>query len=220
MDTPFGDILISEGMTLKMIRNKKFLYEIIVEEKLKIDDEADALTQLIHFEKINNKYPNEPFIRYAIASNYKDLNEEEKYQAAVIENFDFFNREDPNIDAAYLQLLIDQKKEELASSLVGDELNLHQLYPKLKMFDKDTIEYFYAVLTDVFAYRKDFETAMKCAEIVSSINPKEGHAIETMLEYKSDPRKMRRAALKGLLIMLTILVVIIWGIVKFFQWIF
>ena len=221
IDTPFGDILIGKGMALTTIRNKNFLYEVVVDEKL--DGEADTLTQLINFEKLNDKYPNEPFIRHGIALCYNELKEKDKYRAAITEDFEYFNREDPNIDAAYLQLMVELKNKELASSLVGEELNMHQLYPKLKVFDEETVESFYTVMAEIFVYRKDFETAEKCAKIVSSISPKAGFFINTMIEYESDPRKRRKARILTILLILTILAVIvgiIWGIIKFFQWIF
>ena len=221
INTPFGDILINDGMVLQLIRNKHFLIEFTSRDGIK--KEKDALEHLVYFEKVNDKYPNEPYIKHGIALGYESLKEKEKYQAAVKKNFNQYKWEYPNIDIEYIKLMFYLKEQDIASSLVGAELNLHKIYPKIKAFDEETVIEFYTILIDIFRYRKDLETAKKCAEIVGCLDVKQGNFLETILEFAENPWKKIRYLFLILLAFIAFLAIVIWvgwGIIQFFQWIF
>jgi len=223
LESPFGDIRINESMFLHLIRNKDFLYEMFTHDVGTPDVEKDTLEQLVYFEKINNKYPNEPYLRHSIACCYEHLKEKNKYQAKVKKNFEQFGGEYPMIDITYLQLMLDLGKTEIANSLVGEELNIHKIYPNIEAFDTEVVSNFYGILMDVFRNRKDIETAKKCAQIVASIDENTEDLFKIMLDFDENPWKRRGftfLSLLGIVSIIAVILGIVWGIIKFFQWIF
>lgn len=223
IETPFGDILINDGMVLQLMRNKDFLTELVESDSGGLVREKDALENLIYFKKLDDKYPNEPYIKHGIALGYESLKEKKKYRAAVKENFNQYKGEYPNIDIEYMKLMFDSKEFDKAYNLIGTELNLHKIYPKIKAFDEEVVKDFYLLLVDVFSHRKDFETAKECAEIVGYLDPGAGAFLKKGLELDENPWKRRRFKFLSLLAIITVLAIIIWivwGIIQFVQWIF
>jgi len=220
LETPFGDILTNDDMFVDTIRNKHLLFELLssIEENEK--NIEDPLANLVHFEKLSDKYPNESFLKHHIALCYKDLKYKDKYRTAVKENFELFNGEDPNVDAAYIKLLLDLRKMEAASKLVGESLNIHQLYPKITAFDEDLVHKYYQYLFNIYRHRGDEETARNCLKVIENIDPRNARSLGRILDLDKKPVKkwLNLALFIGLI--LSVVVGFIWLIIKFFQWIF
>ncbi|MEM6698246.1 MAG: hypothetical protein AAF806_02775 [Bacteroidota bacterium] len=219
LSTPFGEIPHSDGMIAFQLKHKKLLFEI-----MGMDEEMDdPLKRLIFYEKCKDKYPNEPFLENGIAECYAELDREEEHEQKVKENYELF-KGNPHIDLLYVRFKNEEENTlQFFHEMYGDELNLAKAYPKLKAFDEKVICDFYTEATFYYEKMKAYEVAKECLEVIGIFEPDRAYKMSILVDFRSDPKKKRVAVAKGIftvLLLLAVIIGIIWGIVKLFQWIF
>ncbi|MFK7980651.1 MAG: hypothetical protein AB8G86_11760, partial [Saprospiraceae bacterium] len=185
-------------------------------------EEDDVLSRLIYLEKIKIKYPNEPFLAHEIAICYEDLKEWEKYDKAVEENYEKYSGY-PSIDINYVVLNFEKDGSDTLDDVFGNILNIHEVYPAYKMFDSKVVENFYAILSDIYRVRNELLIARQCAEIVIEFDSFKGILLKNRIDFIEKPwLRWKSRLVMGAIILLILSIIggIIWGIVSLFQWIF
>ncbi|MEM0991740.1 MAG: hypothetical protein AAF847_03530 [Bacteroidota bacterium] len=219
LSTPFGEIPYSDGMIAFQLKHKKLLLEIMSFDA----EQNNPLEHLIFLEKAKDKYPNEPFLENSIAECYLELGRKEAHQQKVEENFERF-KGDPSIDLSYIRLKgKEEEAEQTFHKIFGEELNIAKIYPNFKAFDEAVICDFYTEAAFHYDQIKAYDMAKACLEVVGIFKPREAIQLSELVDLRSDPKKKRALLFKGILFLLFVLAVIvgiIWGIVKLFQWIF
>ena len=219
LETPFGEIFIHDNMLAHTLKDKDVLFDL---SKIDEVEEGDTLSKLIFLEKLKDQYPDEPFVAHEVSICYQGMKELEKYNTLVEENYEK-HQGYPVIDISYVGLNLDEYDIDIADDVFGKELNIHQLYPRFKAFDRETISQFYAILSVIYRDRNELLTARKCARIVALIDFERGDTLETYIDIIERPWLKWKAIFLGVLILLLILSLIggiIWGIISLFQWIF
>ncbi|GEM_PF-5952733 len=220
LETPFGEILINDQMLLTTLKNKAIIFELLkIGEEI---EESDVLSRLIYLEKLKDKYPNEPFLAHEISICYEDMKEWDKYDKAVKENYEK-HRGYPSIDISYVSLNFDEYDTDLLDDIFGQAMNIHQVYPIFKAFDSKIVAAFYATLSTIYKNRNELLRARQCAEIVTQFNKLKGGILETRIDLIEKPwfRWKSRLIIGGIiLLILSVIGGIIWGIISLFQWVF
>jgi len=217
---PFGDIKTHDGTLAHAFKNKGVLLALLtMGEKL---EEEDAIGRLVYFEKLDNKYLNEPYIAYEIAECYRALKKLEKAEALTISNYENYKGY-PFIDISYLMLKFDLFEEDLTEEIFEKTMNMHDVYPSFKAFDAAMVVEFYFVLGMIYRDKNELVTARKCAEVVSQIDARKGLVLKSSIDFIEKPWLKWKTKIILLLIIGVILGIIggiIWGIVSVFQMIF
>lgn len=220
LETPFGEVMVNDRMLVDNLKSKRVLFKLLkIDEAIKEDD---VLSRLIYLEKIKDQHPNEPFIAHEIAICYEDMEEWEKYNKTVEENYEK-HQGYPSIDISYVAVNFDEYDKDIAGDIFGEELNIHQIYPRFKAFDSEMVVDFYATLSTIYKNRNELSIARKCAEIVKGLDDFKGQILEKRLDLIENPwlkRKIMFSLVILVLVILSVVVGIIWGIISFFQWIF
>lgn len=220
IETPFGEVRTHDGMLAHAFKSKGVLLDILtMNETVKEDD---IIGRLVYFEKLNDKYPKEPYIAYEIAECYKELKELEKYDELIIENFKNYKGY-PFIDISYVMLKFDNDKKNVIQEVFGKTLNLHDVYPEYKAFDTSMVADFYFVLGMIYKEKNELEIAKNCAKIVSEIDARKGLVLKTGIDFIEKPWLKWKTRIMMVLILAVIVGIfggIIWGITKVFQMIF
>jgi len=220
LDTPFGPISMNESMFITGVRNKRFVLDL--QQTMDGISEDDDIDQLLQLEKLKEKYPKEPFAHYLVAGCYKDLKKIDKHEALLKSNVATFPHH-PSIDTAYASWFIKNQDDKQIDKLFGGKLYLPDIYPNYKIFDSQVIFDFYGYMADIHKLKGDYETARKCASVVGLIDETGGHLLNKSIDYAEKPiKKWKGFAILGglLLVVIGVVIAIIWGIIKFFQWIF
>jgi len=207
-------------MLVDSLKNKGVIFELLKIDKAVVED--DVLSRLIYLEKIKTKYPNEPFIAHEIAICYKDLEEREKYEKAVKENYEKY-RGYPSVDINYVLLNFEKDGIDTLDDVFGNILNIHEVYPLHGIFDSKVVKDFYAILSDIYRVRNELLIARQCAEVVVEFDSLKGNVLKQRIDFIEKPWLKWKANFLLLAIILLILSVIggiIWGIISLFQWIF
>ena len=219
LETEFGPIKLSDGAVVYGLKNKgAFLAISSIGDEI-LDD--DHLEILIEYERLNQEFPEEPFIHVQIADCYKKLNREEKYFERLEENFLDYQGY-PLVDIEYLMNLEDVSID-LYESTFGKELNIHKVYQDFKAFDSYTVTQFYALKAKYYVKLEEYETARNCVAIVKEIDWMEAGLLTHMISSASDPSFRRKAMIKrGIFVVLLLGIIggIFWGIIKLLRWIF
>lgn len=219
LETEFGPIKMSDEAVFYALRNKgAFLPITSLAQDVPEDDYIEIL---LGYERLNQEFPEEPFIHVQIAGCYKVLNQEEKYTDRLEANFLDFQGY-PSVDIEY-SLSLGQMSVDQYESIFGKELNIHDLYPDFKAFDSYTITKFYVLKTKYYVDLKEYETAKNCVEIVKMLDLNGSRLLSSMVSYQSDPAFRRKTKLLRVLFLILVISIIggaIWGIIKLFQWIF
>jgi len=218
LETAFGPIKLSDGAVVYQLKNKgAFLPITSIGEK----NPDDYLEILLEYERLNIEFPEEPFIHVQIADCLKDLNREEKYRQRLHENFLNFKGY-PLVDIEYAMNLEPMSRDQY-ESIFSEELNIHDAYPGFKAFDDYTVIQFYALKAKYYIALEEYETARNCIDIVEQLDVNNSRLLTVMLSYASDPSFRRKAILTRsvfLVVLLGIVGGVIWGVIRFFQWIF
>lgn len=221
-DTPFGKLSVGEDVEMNELTNKRLFLDILAME----DTEGDPLNQLIAFEKLKDKYPNEPYIYQEIAHAHRRLGYDKEFEEEAENNYHRF-KGNFSIDLNYFEFLYNQteiaEKEKIKKKIFGESLNLHQIYPTVKTFEGHSVFKFYSMMGISFLNNKEYQLAKDCNAIIQAIQPDTDDKMETMIRLREDSiYRYKQYAIFGGLILLIIAVIgsVIYGIVKFFQWIF
>lgn len=220
LETPFGKIKIHDGTLAHAFKNKGVLLELLaMEDKIK---EQDSIGRLVHFEKLKDKYPKEPFIAYEIAESYRDLEKKEKFRQLTIENYENYKGY-PFIDISYVMLKHDEDKEDVIEEVFGKALNIHEIYPTFKAFDRAMIADFYFVKGMISKENNQLEIAKNCLEVLMQVDDRKGLFLKTSIDYIEKPWIKWQLRIFMVLIVGVILGIIggiIWGAISVFQMIF
>ncbi|MEM1119236.1 MAG: hypothetical protein AAGJ18_02230, partial [Bacteroidota bacterium] len=185
-------------------------------------EEDDSLGRLIFFEKLYDKYPNEPFIAHAIVECYYNLKKKEKAQALTVNNYEKYKGY-PLIDVGYMELKHDLDQEDVMEEIFGKGLNIHEIYPNFKAFDADLVARIYLVAGMLCVKRGDLATAKDCLTVVNEISNVSGLFLKTKIDHAEKPWlkwKSRFFVLLLLLLVISIIGGVIWGIISLFKMIF
>lgn len=222
-ETPFGKISAGEGMEMYSIKNKALLLDILA---MNDSEHEEPLDELIQVEKLKDKYPNEPYIYHEIGNIYRRLGEKGKFAKLAISNYERFKGY-IDIDMDYFEHVYKTGegvgREEVKEKIFGTALNLHEIYPKTKAFEERTVFYFYTMLATYYIHEKNYQLAKDCTAVIRAIRPNSVEKLETMIRIKEDAvYRWKQFAMFGGIILLILAIIggIIYGIVKFFQWIF
>lgn len=215
LETPFGELFIHDDMLAHTLKDKGVLLDF---SKIGDEVEGDVLSKLIFLEKLKEQYPDEPFVAHEVSICYQSMKELEKYNTLVEENYEK-HQGYPVIDISYVALNHDEYNIDVADEVFGKKLNIHQLYPRFKAFDRETISQFYAMLCAIYRDRNELVTARKCARVVGLLDSLRGDILEAHIDLIEKPWLKWKAIFLGILILLFILSVIggiIWGIIRLF----
>jgi len=219
LETDFGPIKISEGAALFGLRNKgAFVPVTSIGDRI---DEEDSLELLLEYERLNQEFPEEPFIHVQIADCYKHLEREEKYKQKLADNY-FNYKGDPLVDVEFASNVEDMTPE-LYTSIFGTTLNIHERYPKHKIFDPYIVLEFYAQKANYLIALEDYDLAKQCIAIVKQIDARKARMLDARVSYYTDPAFRRKAKLMKYIfftVVLAVLAGVIWGIVQLFRWLF
>lgn len=220
LQTPFGEIKISDGTLAFAFKNKGVLLEVLtMNEEI---DEEDTLSRLVFFEKLNDKYPDEPYIAYEIAECYRELDKIEKAKALTISNYKKY-KGFPLIDASYMMMKHDLDKEDVVDEIFGESLNIHEIYPAYTAFDTAMVAELYFVSGMIRVGRGELSTAKDCAEVVGQVDKRRGLLLRSRVDFIENPWLKWKTRFIGLLLLLAIIgivVGVIWGVISFFRMIF
>ena len=218
-ETPCGTYRINDSageLNIKSNILKGKLAELAAGDVIKSDMDV-----IIEFEKLKVRHPKEPYLYRTVASSYKTI-DQEKYRAELRKNYELFP-DYPRIAMTYGAMFGHELSTEEKRAVVGFDTDLHNRFPKYKFFDMETVVNFLSVHNYLALEAKDFEQAEKCALSVAAVEPRTGKMMLTNVKMKSDPAFKRKFFVQSAFLILFILgiaVAIIYGIVRFFQWIF
>lgn len=219
VETTFGEIPFSNDMFLLHMKQKELLLELLDRE----DYTEDVLDLFVIYKKLSDKYPGEPYLESSIAYCYSKLERETEYRQKVIENFKHYQGY-PEIDLAYVRLQNTvNNSNNYFGILFGEQLNIATIYPTFKAFSENTITEFYTEAALYYGRLKAYDRAKECAAVIGIFDHSQEKALNTAIDFIGNPRKRFFGGLLTIFIVLLILAIIIgiiWGVIKFFQWIF
>lgn len=219
-ETPFGEIITSDETIAHIFKSKKAVLEIIdMEDKV---EKEDTIGKLVYYEKLYDKYPNEPYFAYEISESYRTLKKFDRAEEWVINNYKKY-KGFPWIDISYVQLKYDEYEEDVTEEVFGKALNLHEIYPKFKVFGSDVMTEFYFILGMIYKDKGELDIARNCAKVIELIDFNKGLVLNTAIDFIEKPWFKWRTRIIMLLIILVILGIIggiIWGIISLFQMVF
>lgn len=228
--TPFGDIPIIEDDVMFLAKSQRFvvdfaqknqdLEEVVEDELLNVKEKLHL--RLLAYKDLKKLYPNEPIINHEITEVLEKLRHTEKQKALIKENYERFDGF-PIIDITYAAHFYEGTLQECLDEIFGGSNNIAENYPERPYFDGREVRRFYVFLAVEYLHEDNIEMAEKCLEVLDATEAKAASIIRTRIKMKKDPwvRRKAIAMLIGLvLLVLAIIVGVIWGIIKFFQWIF
>ncbi len=205
LETHFGPIKISEGAVVYGLKNKGALLPISsIGDRISEDDDLEIL---LEYERLNEKFPEEPFIHVQIADCFKSLHQEEKYLERLKENFLNYKGY-PLVDIEYA-LNLKKINIELYEFIFGKEFNIHHQYPDFRVFDPYTVTHFYALKAKYYIELQEYEIARSCVDIVKQLDRYKAKLLSIMVSYASDPSFKRKAKITRTLFVLVILAIIV-----------
>lgn len=179
------------------------------------------LDTIVQFEKLKVRHPKEPYLYQAVASAYKDV-DRQKYEAELRKNYRRFPAY-PRIALTYATKFAHEISDAELRLIVGHHTDIHRRFPAYKCFDRSTIINFLAIHNYLARKEKKYELALDCAESVGMFRQEEGLEMLLATRKEADPGFSRIYKILSTLFSLFLLgvfIAIIYGIVKFFQWIF
>ncbi|MFK7932375.1 MAG: tetratricopeptide repeat protein [Saprospiraceae bacterium] len=223
--TAFGDLPYSADKTFFDVSDPRALVELIQI----VNHEVTQTEYLIAFEELIQKYPDEPAFYTERTGTLVAMKQTEEAAIHIKKDVARF----PNAPAIVLRDLQHRalkaannaiQRERLIVERLGENHFIGDVFPQELAFNDVEIEMFYNLWFHLFLDRKDWENAQSCIEVFKTLDRGvTTPLLQRKLNVRRNPRLRYRYKVQGILVIalfLGIIVAIIYGVVKFFQWIF
>jgi tetratricopeptide (TPR) repeat protein len=212
-DLPMQMTPYCENLPMVYANEYDSLYDFLDEEKF---EEA-----IVGFQNLIYKVPNLPLVYIELSTQLHFLKRYEEATRVISESYSKFKGL-PLIDAIYAKTLDTDKADFITNELFKGSINLHEVYPHREDFlTKEAID-FYKVLTTVYLDLKKYDKAELCLNALAKFDPKGDDTIRLRARYFRlvNPIRAYSYLMLTISLVLAILALILWGVYKFFAWIF
>jgi hypothetical protein len=183
--------------------------------------EKNTIELVVLLEKAIDRHPKAIIFYLQLISAYRTLKKFDKTDEIIIRNYKV-NKGLPVIDIGFMEL---GKKANTAeyTFLYDNELyNIHDVYPMQERFHNFEILEFYRHLGDCAINSKNILLAESCIKVVEKVDTQSFESIylRTALDKIKNPYRYNLKSFVIIAVLLGIVGLIVWGIYRFFAWIF
>ncbi len=218
--TPFGVIKMRECeiTDLEYGDNMPLVYDTdSINEAL---DGKDWIESVVLLEKAIEKHPKAVIFYFQLMESYDKLKEYGKSEYIADECYSL-NKGLPLVDIKAMSFQSEEDTVEY-NFFYNEKLhNIHDAYPKRAHFHPIEISEYYCLLGECALNHQNIPLAEQCSEITQDVDPKsqKGYLLKMLIRNRKNPGKAKLKLVFGLILILSVIGLIIWGIYRLFAWI-